>query len=437
MRAFCSFVTILTFGFLLSFCSSPNVRAQSGEIFIVYSGNTLGELKPCGCSREEDQGGIERRATYLKKIRATQNNVLLLDTGDSFDQPTQQGKIKASYLMQSLSIMNYSAIMLGDKDLVYGKDFLKNQEGIPWVGSNYKIDGLPLPRYQIKSFKDGLKVAILAVGDPELFYSGSGEQMAPVEETVHTLVAELQSKEQPDLIVLMTHMQREKSLSFLETPGIDVIINGNIEKATDVIDTTPVEKSGKIFVQSGTRGQKMGELKIQISTSGDKSFSQKMIPLGSAFEFDAEMTALYEKYNEEIETLFFETMTARRSKTQTKIYAGENVCKTCHAQSHETWTQSRHGHAYATLKKVNKAFDPECLACHVVGFNQPGGFVSELDTPDLENVQCENCHGPGLQHSKLPKAGFGAQANKACNQCHVKNHSPKFNFSTYWPKIKH
>ncbi len=437
MRIFLSLTSILSLGFLFSFCSSPSVRAHSGEVLVIYSGNTLGELKPCGCSREEDQGGVERRATYLKKTLTKHGNVLLLDTGDSFDQPTQQGKIKAHYLMKSLQAMNYSAIMLGDKDLVYGKDFIKNQPGIPWVGSNYKIDGLPLSRYKIKQFNKGLKVAILAVGDPALFYSDKSQQMESAEKTVKALVLELQSQEQPDLILLMTHMKRDKALSFLSTPGIDIIVNGNIEKATDVIDMNPVERDGKIFVQAGPRGQKMGELSIKISASGEKSFSQKMVPLGSAFEFDVEMTALYEKYNEEIETLFFETMTARRSKTTEKVYAGDTICKTCHSKGHETWTQSRHGHAYATLKKVNKAFDPECLVCHVVGFNKPGGFISELDTPDLENVQCENCHGSGLQHSQSPQPGFGSQAKKACVQCHVKNHSPKFQFDKYWSKIKH
>ena len=104
---------------------------------------------------------------------------------------------------------------------------------------------------------------------------------------------------------------------------------------------------------------------------------------------------------------------------------------------HETWNKSRHGHAYETLKRVNKAFDPECLECHVTGFDHAGGFVSEVDTPELKNVQCEVCHGPMLKHSENPQAGFGSNARQSCKYCHVKNHSPNFNFSKYWPKIKH
>ena len=72
----------------LSF-SSPSSR----ELVIVYSGNTLGELKPCGCAKEEDQGGFERRLTYLKQVFANSKNILLVDTGDNFKEPsTRQGK---------------------------------------------------------------------------------------------------------------------------------------------------------------------------------------------------------------------------------------------------------------------------------------------------------------------------------------------------------
>jgi len=70
---------VLTFFFLgamgdsLSF-STPSSR----ELVIVYSGNTLGELKPCGCAKEEDQGGFERRLTYLKQVFANSKNILLV-----------------------------------------------------------------------------------------------------------------------------------------------------------------------------------------------------------------------------------------------------------------------------------------------------------------------------------------------------------------------
>ncbi|NIQ01221.1 MAG: hypothetical protein GWM98_06575 [Nitrospinaceae bacterium] len=135
--------------------------------------------------------------------------------------------------------------------------------------------------------------------------------------------------------------------------------------------------------------------------------------------------------------MFFETLAARRENNSGTVYATETVCQSCHPQAHATWAASRHGHAYATLRKINKAFDPECIRCHVTGFNRKGGFISEVDTPELKNVQCEVCHGPGLQHTRSPGPGYGGNAREACQKCHVKNHSPRFQYSKYWPKIKH
>lgn len=426
--------------FVSGMASSPmdETKKRSGQILIIYSGNTLGELKPCGCAREEDQGGFERRMSYLKEVRAKAKNVLLVDTGDNFKEPTRQGKVKAKYLLKAMEEMEYDAVMLGDHDFVYGNPFLKEQKSIPWILSNIEMNTWPLPKMRIKSFDNGLIAALIAVADPDLFYGSRYAQatITNTKEAVQSLLRQLDAETTPDLVVLLTHMEREKALRFLDAEGVDVIINGHIEKDTDLIDMEPVRKDGKIFVQPGPRGQKMGELSVTIDSRGKKTFEQEMVPLGPKIPLDPEMVQLYDKYNKEVENMFFASLSERKDRKK-KVFATEKICKTCHPRIHQTWEHSRHGHAYNTLRKINKAFDPECLVCHVVGLNEPGGFISEIDTPDLMNVQCEVCHGPALEHSQAPTAGFGKDAKQACKKCHVKNHSPRFNFDKYWEKIKH
>ena len=420
-----------------SACSEKlNAENDPARLLIIYTGNTLGELKPCGCAKEEDQGGIERRMSYLNETRARETNTLVVDTGDNFKEPTRQGKIKARYLMQAMGEMKYDAVTLGDHDFVYGDAFIGEFADIPWLMSNME-SSLPLSKVRIKDFDGGLKAAVIAVADPGLLY-GSQHSESRVEDPVETVklqIRELSKTELPDLVVVMTHMQRDKALSILDIDGVDVVINGHIENDTDLIDMNPVQKNGKIFVQPGPRGQKMGELLVSIE-GGKNTFEQKMVPLGSKVSSNPEMTALYEVYNKEVEDLFFASLSKRRNKKKI-TFATEKVCSTCHPKIHATWQNSRHGKAYDTLRKINKAFDPECLVCHVTGLNETGGFISEIDTPELKNVQCEVCHGPALKHAQAPAPGFGNQARQACNKCHVKNHSPRFNFDTYWEKIKH
>ena len=414
-------------------------ESKHDDLLIIFSGNTFGELKPCGCAKEEDQGGIERRMGYLKETRASAKNTLLVDTGDGFKDPTKQGKLKAQYLMQSMAMMDYDAVTLGDKDTVYGNKFIGEVKNIPWVSSNIELKSVSLPKYRIKKFADGLKVALITAADPKLFYTqeSSDIKVRNPRKIFENMLPDLIEKEKPHLVVLLSHMHRKDALKLLDVDGIDVVINGHIETAEDVIDMNPVSKGGKIFVQPGSRGQKMGELRVSFNAKGQKSFRHQIVRLDSHVKFDPEMVKLYEEYNEKIEKLFFASLAAKRKKNKTGVFATDAVCANCHADEHKVWSASRHGRAYQTLVKANKSFDPECLVCHTVGFEKPGGFVSELDTPGLKNVQCEVCHGPGIEHARSPGPGFGTQARKACKLCHVKNHSPRFSFKDYWPRISH
>ena len=69
----------------------------------------------------------------------------------------------------------------------------------------------------------------------------------------------------------------------------------------------------------------------------------------------------------------------------------------------------------------------------LLGFKR---FLSNQLTPQLANVQCENCHG-SAKHIKNPLNHPPLDARQACVNRHVGSHSPRFNLSTYWPKIQH
>ena len=165
---------ILIFQIFISGCLSLDHSASPSldprEIMIVYTGNLLSELKPCGCAKEEDQGGIERRMQYIKDTRRIHPHLLLLDTGDQFKEPTRQGKLKAETLLIATEKMEYDAIALGDRDMVYGSKFLKDRPKIPWIAGNLIIDQFELTRSKVKSFSNGVIVCILAVADPTLFH---------------------------------------------------------------------------------------------------------------------------------------------------------------------------------------------------------------------------------------------------------------------------
>lgn len=114
-------------------------------------------------------------------------------------------------------------------------------------------------------------------------------------------------------------------------------------------------------------------------------------------------------------------------------YVGSRACASCHAEAYTWWSAHPHGHAYATLASRNKQFHLECVGCHVTGYQRPGGAnVTHLLDGALENVGCENCHGPGSRHVADPSVDLVAEPpERTCVGCHNEEHSPRFVYEAY------
>ncbi len=120
----------------------------------------------------------------------------------------------------------------------------------------------------------------------------------------------------------------------------------------------------------------------------------------------------------------------------TQGYSGNEICGVCHETESETWSFTTHAGAFDTLVKHGADSDRECIGCHVVGFGQPGGFVDSLDTPGLEDVGCESCHGRGGPHLSPDFVKDGEYA-EVCATCHNPTHSLGFDYATFAPRISH
>jgi len=111
-------------------------------------------------------------------------------------------------------------------------------------------------------------------------------------------------------------------------------------------------------------------------------------------------------------------------------YAGESTCAQCHGNVHSTVMTTAHAQAFKTLQGIHQDTNPSCLPCHTVGYGLPTGFTDALHTPQLEGVQCENCHGPGGNHAAnpgdqtvIPRVELAAQV---CGGCHNARFPPPF-----------
>lgn len=125
----------------------------------------------------------------------------------------------------------------------------------------------------------------------------------------------------------------------------------------------------------------------------------------------------------------------------------KTVCGNCHVTQQGKWSQTAHSDAWATLQGSGYAA-ATCEGCHTVsnkGNKVTDANVAYNSTKDVRyhDVQCESCHGPGLDHVTAPARGqmlasvhadTGAGVTNGCAECHTGTHNP---FVEEWRSSRH
>ena len=127
------------------------------------------------------------------------------------------------------------------------------------------------------------------------------------------------------------------------------------------------------------------------------------------------------------------------------VGTNQTTCGNCHVSHQRDWSTSAHSEAYATLVGSGHAA-PTCFGCHTVSergnnVNVPAGWNVTPDSA-YHNVQCESCHGPGLNHVSEPDAPGNvplahlsvADSTNSCASCHSGAHQP---FVEEWSQSGH
>ncbi len=123
------------------------------------------------------------------------------------------------------------------------------------------------------------------------------------------------------------------------------------------------------------------------------------------------------------------------AQAKTPVFVGSQSCQECHEKEFKSFkANAKKAHAYESVRKMLHAVSGDelkkCYECHTTGYGQPGGFVSEAQTPGLAEVGCESCHGPGSEHvQSQDRKDIKAKLNaKDCVSCHNAERVAAFNF---------
>ena len=138
----------------------------------------------------------------------------------------------------------------------------------------------------------------------------------------------------------------------------------------------------------------------------------------------------------------------------------QSTCGNCHVLHDVDWSNTAHANAFSLLAS-NPDATAACYTCHTVSDKGnatagPAGWDAVQDAA-YHDVQCESCHGPGLDHvtspdaptsaSNPPLAYIGllgpsgaldsASVARSCGTCHNQNSGPGVRAFEEWEKSGH
>lgn len=424
--------------FLITVMLGLMSQAMATTATLVYTGNLDGELEPCGCSAEGNFGGIKRQSTMIAQLRKQRPELVFISSGGMLTSESTRDRLKSEYILKGVVVQGFDAIGMQWRDLAYGEDFIKLQ-GLPWVVSNWENPAEFPPQRAIQ--RTGARFAVFSWLDPDQSpmklkaegYRLINDKVGPLRESL------VRARKAGQTTVLTTTLTLKQAQQRLPLREVDILlIRSNYENPGQ-----PQRVGKTLVLQPGSRGMRFAQVDLTLERGGRvKAWRHKVLPMPGSVADDPALEVWYQEYNDKVK-LAYEAEVAMKQKLLTAVspYVGAGQCASCHQAQHEIWEQTHHAAAFGRLEEVGKAFDPDCIVCHSVGFEMEGGFIDPGITPELMNVQCESCHGAGRQHveaqGKLPLPNANWPRQQICAQCHTPAHSPSFNFDSYWPRIAH
>jgi hypothetical protein len=427
--------------------ASPASIQHPDQLVILSTTDVKGKTSPCGC--HIPKGGFSRRAAFADSLRREFGQMVIVDCGGWFPEGGDDYMEVAGFQADELARSGADAVGVGPRELRYGLGFLNAvlaHSHVPAVSANLverRTGKLLLPAYRIVK-AGGVSVGIFSVMSmhAELGPARDSLQVTDPLEAAHRTVAEMRARG-ATVIVLLANLGKVEAEDLVTSiDGIDALIAGwNV----------PLLSSGRrvgttVVNYGGEQGHYVGVTLLALGSGGRVTSGDNMTyvlgpEVPEKAEVLARVKAFEDAFNEherahQRERAAASAAAAGEASETPSHFVGAEVCGRCHAKEYAQWRTTAHSRAWQTLVDQKKESTPDCVTCHVVGHQQPGGFATAADAEKLGNVQCENCHGMGTEHDSWP--GRHTPVPEAtCRGCHTEVSSPLFQFDVFRPHIVH
>lgn len=447
------------------------------DVALFVTGQQKGYIEPCGCAGLANQkGGLARRHTLVRQLKAKGWPLVALDVGNQVRRFGRQAELKFQITVEGLKTIGYDAITFGENDLglsvgeVAAATMTMEDQGSPFQSANAAVlDRSLTPRFHVLE-AGGKKIGVTSVlGTAEREkVTGTEIVLQPAVESLEEVVPQLKEAN-CDLYVLLAHASLDESRQLArQFPDFDVIVSsGGLGDPT--YEPEAIAGTKAILVQVGVKGMFAGV--IGVFSDSDQSLRYQRVPLDASYADSPEMLALLKSYQDQLKITGLDGLGVKPiPHASGNKFVGSQACADCHTQAFAVWEKTPHAHATDTLvypserSQIERHFDPECLSCHVTGWNAQNyfpyqsGYMGLEETPALVGNGCENCHGPGSAHVAAELGDVDAtddmlmtlrhamrlplnKAEDKCRECHDLDNDPEFQkdgaFDKYWPKVEH
>lgn len=446
------------------------------DAVLFLSGQQHGYIEPCGCTGLENQkGGLIRRDTLLTSLRDRGWDIVPVDVGNQVRRIGRQATLKFESTVKAFKMMDYKAATLGIDDLklpaveliqIAGSD---GRSELPFISANVVVfDSSFFPTHKVIE-AGGRKIGVTGVLGAEYEKDIQSDDVVfsdPVT-SLKPIVDELKSAG-CDFIVLLAHASIEESAAIAQqVPEMDLVITaGGFGEPT--LNPEPIDGTDAKMLQVGTKGMWGGI--VGLYKDAETPIRYQKIAISSQFKDSKRMLVQFANYQKQLEEIGLEGLGAVEKSYlggSDREFVGSEVCGDCHTTAHDIWLDSPHVHATESIVAANndrggipRHHDPECISCHVTGWDPQGyepfksGWASLDASEHLGGSGCENCHGPGSQHVAAENDDIDVtteqlkelrqqmvltldRAEMHCRKCHDLDNSPEFDFASYWEEVKH
>ncbi len=453
-----------------------HLKWPAPQLAIVLTGNQYGYIEPCGCTGLENQkGGLARRMTFMRQLSDMGWEVLPIDAGNQVRRFGRQAEIKFQTTAGGLEEIGYRAVGFGPDDLRLGVGELvaavaaadDPQDGL-FVSSNVTlIDPSLTAQFKVID-QGGRKVGVTSALDPAALKAevGGEIEVGAVAESIKSSLAAI-NEAGADFRILLFYGEEAAAAEAVRTvPGFDlVIVAGGFGEP--LYRPQSIDGTDTKMIVTGNKGMYAGVVALY----DDRSYRYARVAMTHDFEDAPEMRRLMATYQNQLEAIGLSGLGLRPIEHPSgDRFVGTKVCGECHTTAFAIWEGTPHAHATDSIVKpgergdVARHFDPECISCHVTGWNAQeyfpyeSGYLSLAASSHLMGNGCENCHGPGAKHVAAEREGSGIAADQrdllrmamrlplekakdTCLQCHDLDNSPDFHkdgaFEDYWAEVEH